>query len=69
MADEHKLFKGRPFDRGIIALRALASPIQARLAKHVETTAEPNVYRSYNYHALGLAPCSKIRKAVEPLRV
>ena len=35
----------------------------------LETTAEPEVYRSYNHHALGLARCSRTRKTVEPLRV
>ena len=33
----------------------------------VETMAELDVCRSYKHHALGLAPCSRIRKAVEPL--
>ena len=63
------LFKGRHFDRGIIVLRArwrLRYKLGCR--NLVEMMAEPDVSRSYDHHALGPAPCSRIRKAVEPLR-
>ena len=63
------LFKGRHFGRGIIVLRArwrLRYKLGCR--NLVEMMAEPDVSRSYDHHALGPAPCSRIRKAVEPLR-
>ena len=65
---ERNLFKSRHFDWGIVVLRARWRPrYNLGWRNLVETMAELDVCRSYKHHALGLAPCSRIRKAVEPL--